>query len=273
MPLPQVRIFGGGSGSGSRADVEDFMAMPIGAGSFDQAHEWVAEVQRAAAGMAGEWGAAQGTSNEEALDMMMSAIERAGLVPGDEIAIALDVAASALYEDGLYRLALEGAELDADEMIDMLAGWLERYPIRTLENPLAAEDAEGLARLTEAVGERVQIVAGNLLGSDAARVAAAVESGAGNALLLDPAEAGTVSEARAALDAAREAGWDTIAAAGAGGSEDATIAHLAIGWGLGQLKSGAFAGGGQTAWWNEALRIEEAVGTRSRFGAVGRLFS
>ena len=282
LPLPQVRVFGAAAGGAGRVDVQDLMVIPVGAASLDQALEWLGEIRRAAEAVAAEWGtlpaaAEEGSlspdcdSNEEAIDALMSAIERAGLVPGEEVAIALDIAASALYEDGLYHLALDGAELDSDEMIDMLAGWLERYPIRTLENPLAAEDAEGLARLTAAVGEGVQIAAPDRIGGDAGRVAEAAAGGACNTILLAPADAGTVSEARAALDAARAAGWDAIAALGGGGSEDAAIMHLAVGWGIAQLKAGAFAGTGRMAKWNEGLRIEEAAGARARFGVAGRV--
>jgi len=285
LPLPEIQIFGGGAPADRRVDIRDFMVMAIGAGSFDQALEWTGEVYRAAGPIMREWGTLQGVtdegglwpafdSNEEALDALVGAIERAGLVPGEEMAISLDIAASEFYEDGLYRLALDGVELDSDEMIDMLIGWLDRYPIRSIEDPLAEDDADGLARFTAAVGERVQVVGDDFLVTSAARVREAAEIGACNAMLLKPSQAGTVSETRAALDAAREAEWGAIASARAGESEDTTIVHLAVGWGIGQLKVGSFARSERMAKWNEGLRIEEAAGARARFagGPEGRLF-
>ncbi len=282
LPLPEIQIFGGGAHARRRVDVQDFMVMAIGAGSFDQALEWTAEVYRAAGLLMEEWGSLQGVadeggywpafdSNEEALDALVSAIERAGLVPGEEMAISLDIAASEFREGGLYRLALDGVELDADEMSDMLIGWLDRYPIHSIEDPLAEDDAEGMVRFTAAVGERVQIVGDDFLVSNAARVQAAADMGACNAVLLKPNQAGTVSETRAALEAARAAEWGAIVSARSGESEDATIVHLAVGWGVPQLKVGSFARSERMAKWNEGLRIEEAAGARARF-AAGRLF-
>lgn len=281
LPLPQIQIFGGGAHAGRRIDVQDFMVMAPGAASFDQALEWTAEVYRAAGVLMGERGRLQGVadeggfwpafdSNEEALDALMEAIERAGLVSGEEIAISLDIAASEFYENGVYRLALDRTELDTDEMIDMLMGWLERYPILSIEDPLAEEDVDGLARFTAAVGGDVQIVGDDFLVTNAERVRWAAERGACNAVLLKPNQAGTISETRAALDAARKAGWRTIASARSGESEDTTIVHLAVGWGIGQLKVGSFARSERMAKWNEALRIEEAAGPRARF-AGGKL--
>ena len=284
LPLPLTRIFGAEEAAPWPLDVRDFMVMPLGAASFDQALEWTAEVDRAAALALGEWGAGQSAgeegvpslafaSNEEALEALLSAIERAGLVPGEEMAIALDLAASDLLEDGLYRLAADEVELDADEMIDLLIGWLDRYPIRALLDPLASEEREGLARLSAAVGERVEIVGGDLLMSQAARVRNAAASGACNALQLGLAEAGSVSEARSALDAAREAGWDTILAGGTGESEDGTLMQLAVGWGIKEIRLGAFRHAERMAKWNAGLRIEEAAGAQARFAGdlEGRL--
>lgn len=282
LPLPQIQIFGGGAHAGRRTDVQDFMVMAPGAASFDQALEWTAEVYRAAGTLMSERGRLQGVadeggfwpafdSNEEALDAVVEAIERAGLVLGEEIAIALDIAASEFYEDGLYRLALDGSELDTDEMIDMLMGWLERYPILSIEDPLAEDDADGWARFTAAMGAEVQIVGDDFLATDAERVRWAAEHSSCNAVLLKPNQAGTISETRAALDAARKAGWKAIVSARSGESEDTTIVHLAVGWGVGQLKVGSFARSERMAKWNEALRIEEEAGPRARF-AGGKLF-
>lgn len=279
IPLPEIQIFGGGAHAGRRVDIQDFMIVAPAARSFDQALEWTAEVYRAAGEMMAERGLLQGVAdeggfwpafdtNEAALDALMRAIERAGFTPGQEVAISLDIASSEFHENGRYRLALDVRQLDSDGMAEMLIGWLDRYPIVSIEDPLAEDDAEGMRRFTEAVGHRVQIVGDDFLVTDAARVRAAAASGACNAVLVKPNQAGTVTEARAALDAARAAGWGAIVSARSGESEDVTIVHLAIGWGASQLKVGSFARSERMAKWNEALRIEEALGPRARFAGA-----
>ena len=271
LPLPEIQIFGGGAHAGRRVDIQDFMVMPLGAGDFAAALEMAAEVYRAAgelmrgagklAGVADEggWWPAFGT-NEEALDWLVRAIERAGLVPGSDLAISLDVAASEFGRGGRYRLGLEGRELDSDGLSELLLGWIGRYPIASIEDPLAEDDAEGLARFTRAVGDRVQVVGDDFLVTSAARVVAAAARGACNAVLVKPNQAGTVTEAKAALDAARNAGWATIVSARSGETEDVSIVHLAVGWDAAQLKVGSFARSERMAKWNEALRIAEAEG-------------
>ena len=276
MPLPEIQIFGGGAHAGRRVDIQDFMIVAPAAKSFDQALEWTAEIYRAAGEMMAERGLLQGVadeggfwpafdSNEGALDALMRAIERAGFTPGQDIALSLDIAASEFHEDHHYRLALDGSRLDSDGMAALLIGWLDRYPIVSIEDPLAEDDAEGLRRFTASVGDRVQIVGDDFLVTSAARVRDAAASGACNAVLVKPNQAGTVSEAKAALDAARAAGWGAIVSARSGDTEDVTIVHLAVGWGVGQLKVGSFARSERMAKWNEGLRIEEALGSRARF--------
>jgi enolase len=280
LPLPEIQIFGGGAHAGRRVDIQDLMVVAPRARSFDEALEWTAEVYRAAGAMMAERGLLQGVadeggfwpafaSNEAALDALMRAIERAGFTPGDEIALSLDVAASEFYDGGLYRLARDGRALDADGMAALLIGWLDRYPIVSIEDPLGEHDPEGLRRFTQAVGDRVQIVGDDFLVTDAARVRAAAAAGICNAVLLKPNQAGTISEARAALEAARAAQWGAIVSARSGETEDVTIVHLAVGWGVEQLKVGSFARSERMAKWNEGVRIEEALGGRARF-AGGR---
>jgi enolase len=276
LPSPEIQIFGGGAHAGRRVDIQDFMVVAPAAGSFDQALEMIAEVYRAAGELMAERGLLRGVadeggfwpafaSNEAALDALMRAIERAGFTPGQEIALSLDIASSEFGENGQYRLALDGCTLDSDGMAEMLIGWLDRYPIASIEDPLAEDDAEGLRRFTAAVGHRVQIVGDDFLVTNAGRVRDAAALGACNAVLIKPNQAGTVSEAKAALDAARAVGWDAIVSARSGETEDVTIVHLAVGWGVGQLKVGSFARSERMAKWNEALRIEEVLGSRARF--------
>jgi len=276
LPLPEIQIFGGGAHAGRRVDVQDFMVVAPGAASFDEALEWTAEIYRAAQQTMAERGLLQGVadeggfwpafeSNEAALDALVSAIERAGFTPGDKIAISLDIAASELYRDGRYRLALDDRHLDSDGMVEMLLGWLDRYPIQSIEDPLSEHDPEGLRRFTEAADGRVQIVGDDFLVTSAERVRRAAAAGACNAVLIKPNQIGTLTEAKAAFDAARDCGWGAIVSARSGETEDTTIVHLAIGWGVGQLKVGSFARSERMAKWNEALRIEEALGDRAGF--------
>jgi len=210
-------------------------------------------------------------SNEEALDMLVRAIERARLVPGDDVAISLDIAASEFGRAGRYRLALEDRELDSDGLCELWLRWIERYPIASIEDPVAEDDVAGMVRFTQAVGARVQVVGDDYLVTNATLVREAAAAGACNALLVKPNQAGTVSGARDAFEAARAAGWNTIVSARSGETEDVTIVHLAVGWDAGQLKVGSFARSERMAKWNEALRIEEALpGARFASDAVQR---
>jgi enolase len=213
-------------------------------------------------------------TNEQALETLVAAIEAAGFVPGEQVAIALDVAASEFGRGGRYRLGLESRELDSDGLIELLLRWTERYPIVSIEDPLAEDDLDGFARFTRAVGERVQVVGDDLLVSDAALVRAAAAAGAAgavNCVLLKPNQRGTLSETLQAWQAARAAGYGGIVSARSGETEDATIVHLAIGWQVGQLKVGAFARGERMLKWNEALRIEQRLGSAARFAGAAAL--
>ena len=207
-------------------------------------------------------------SNEAALDTLVGAIERAGFTPGDEVSISLDIASSEFYRDGAYRLALKGLVLDSDAMSAMLIDWLDRYPIVSIEDPLAEHDATGFTHFTKAVGHRVQIVGDDFLVTDAARLRRAAAMPACNAILVKPNQVGTVSEAMAAVEAARAVHWGAIASARSGETEDVTIVHLAVGWGVLQLKVGSFSRSERMAKWNEALRIEEALDGRARFAGA-----
>jgi enolase len=275
LPLPEVQIFGGGAHAGRRVDIQDFMVVCPGAATFAQALEWTAEVYRGAGALMAEAGRLKGVAdeggywpdfatNEEALETLLRAIERAGLRPGEQVAIALDVAASEFGRGGIYKLGLEGRELHSEEMIDLLLGWLERYPVVSIEDPLGEDDQAGFAAFSRAVGARCQVVADDLTVTDAARVCAAAAVDAANTLLIKPNQRGTLTETRAAWDAARAAGWGGIVSARSGETEDTTIVHLAIGWGVPQLKVGSFARSERMAKWNEALRIEEALESSAR---------
>ena len=270
MPLPEIQIFGGGAHAARRVDIQDFMVVAVGASDYGEALDWTAEVYRAAGTIMGERGLLAGTAdeggfwpafdgNEQALETLVQAIERAGLAPGEQVAISLDVAASEFGADGRYRLARDGRTLDTDGMCDLLGGWIERFPVVSVEDPLAEDDLDGLAAFTRTHGGRVQVIGDDALVSDAARVRRAAEAGACNAVLLKPNQAGTLTECREALEAARAAGYGAVVSARSGETEDVTVVHLAVGWGVGQLKVGSIAHGERTAKWNEGLRIAETL--------------
>jgi enolase len=280
LPLPMIQIFGGGAHAGRRVDIQDFLVVCPAARDFAEALDWTAEVYRAAGSLMQQAGALHGVAdeggwwpdfatNEQALETLVRAIDKAGFEPGEEIAIALDVAASEFGRGGTYRLGLDGRELDSDGMIDMLTGWIARYPIVSVEDPLAEDDWDGFINFTKAVGDRVQVVGDDLLVTHAGKIAEAAARGAANCVLLKPNQRGTLSETLAAWAAAKQHGYAGIVSARSGETEDTTIVHLAVGWGVGQLKVGSFARGERTAKWNEALRIEEAMGPLARF-AGGR---
>ncbi len=276
IPLPEIQIFGGGAHASRRTDVQDFMVMTPRAESFAQALEMTAEVYHAAGRVMADRGLLQGvadeggwwpafTSNEEALDALMIAIERASLRPGEDVVISLDIAASEFGRDGLYRLGLEKRELDRDGLAELLLGWCARYPILSIEDPFAEDDLVGFQRFTAAVGRRVQIIGDDYLVTDARRVEEAAEARALNAVLVKVNQAGTVSAANAACEAGRRRGFGTIVSARSGETEDVSIVHLAVGWRAGQLKVGSFSRSERMAKWNEVLRIEEALGAAARF--------
>ena len=282
LPLPQIQIFGGGAHAGRRVDIQDFLVVCPAAESFVQALDWTAEVYRAAGQLMQEAGTLHGVAdeggwwpafatNEQALEMLVRAIERAGFRPGEQVGIALDIAASEFGKNGLYTLGLEGRQLDSGAMIDMLTGWIDRYPILSIEDPLAEDDAAGFAAFTAAVGQRIQVVGDDFLVTEAARIRAAATQGAANTVLIKPNQRGTLTETLEAWNAAKECGYAGIVSARSGETEDVTIVHLAIGWGVGQLKVGSFARSERMAKWNEAIRIEEAMGHRARF-AGGAFF-
>ena len=276
LPMPQIQIFGGGAHAGRRVDVQDFMVVCSGATSFAQALEWTAEVYRHAGLLMAQRGSMFGvadeggwwpdfSSNEQALEMLVLAIERAGFVPGDQVAIALDIAASEFGQQGQYRLGLESRELDSDGMIEMLLRWVEKYPIASIEDPLAEDDTVGFARFTKAIGHRLQIVGDDFLVSNSTLIREAAKLGAANTVLLKPNQRGTLSETLEAWKVAQELGYSAIVSARSGETEDTTIVDLAIGWNVGQLKVGSFARSERMVKWNHALRIEEQLGVQAHF--------
>jgi enolase len=279
LPLPEIQIFGGGAHAGRRVDVQDFMVIAVGAEDYTQALDWTAAVYRSAGQLMAEAGLLAGVADEggywpafatnrDALDMLVRAIERAGLRPGEQMAISLDIAASEFGSNGKYRLGLEKRELDSDALIEMLLEWLRLCPIVAIEDPLAEDDEAGFARFTAAAG-KVAVVGDDLLVTNAGRVRQAAVRRSCNTALIKPNQAGTLTETKAAFDAAMAANWSAIVSARSGETEDTTIVHLAVGWGAPLLKVGSFARSERMAKWNEGLRIAEALGGR---GSLPRRF-
>jgi enolase len=279
LPVPQIQIYGGGAHAGARVDVQDFMIICTGAGSFSEALEWTAQVYRAAGARLAKKGSLQGVAdeggywpafktNEEALSELVGAIADAGFEPGVDVGIALDIAATQLYRNGRYHLALENRALSAAELQAMLLRWIERYPVVSIEDPFAEHDAEAMRAFTKATS--IQVVGDDFFVTSPDRVRAA--EGACNTVLLKPNQVGTVTETLACWQAAREAGYRAIVSARSGETEDVSIVHLAVGWGVGQLKVGSFARSERMAKWNEGLRIEESLGGKALPYPARKLF-
>ncbi|WP_447763207.1 phosphopyruvate hydratase [Sphingopyxis panaciterrae] len=289
IPLPEIQIFGGGAHAGRRTDVQDFMIMCPKAGSFRRALEITDDVYRAAGRLMEAKGPLSGVadeggwwpnfvSNEDALDTLTKAIEASGHRAGEEVYISLDIAANELGDADGYTLALDDRRLSGEEMAARIIEWTKAYPILSVEDPAGQDDWATMAAVTAAVGDSMQIIGDDVLVTNATRVERAGEAAVCNAALIKVNQVGTVTEAKAALDAAVARGWGAIVSARSGESEDVTIAHLATGWDAGQLKVGSFTRSERMAKWNEMLRIEEAMGSDAEFagfsafaGTIGRV--
>ncbi|HJS10764.1 phosphopyruvate hydratase [Sphingopyxis sp.] len=289
VPLPEIQIFGGGAHAGRRTDVQDFMVMCPKAGSFRRALEITDDVYRAAGRLMEAKGPLSGVadeggwwpnfaSNEDALDTLTKAIEASGHRAGEEVFISLDIAANELGDASGYDLALDDRRLSGQEMGARIIEWARTYPILSIEDPAGQDDWDTMAAVTAAIGDKVQIIGDDVLVTNAARVERAGDAAVCNAALIKVNQVGTVTEAKAALDAAVARGWGAIVSARSGESEDVTIAHLATGWDAGQLKVGSFTRSERMAKWNEMLRIEEAMGGDAEFagfsafaGSIGRI--
>ena len=270
VPLPEIQIFGGGAHAGERIDIQDLMVMAPGAGSFAEALDWTAEIYRAAGGLVPAVGVADEggwwpsfDSNEHAIETLATAVATAGFALGRDVVLSLDIAASEFWRDGAYRLVLDHRTLDTDGLIDLVTRWCTDYGIASVEDPLGEHDVAGMRAFTDAVGDRVQVVGDDIFVTNAGRIAKL--EGVANAVLVKVNQTGTLSRAVDAISAARAGGLGAIVSARSGESEDVTIAHLAVGWQVGQLKVGSITRGERTAKWNEMIRIEEALGDRATF--------
>lgn len=271
MPRPEIQIIGGGAHAARRVDVQDFLVIPMSATTMERALLDVAAVYHAVGELLAERGLLRGVAdeggfwpqvagNEQALSLLVEGIERAGLNPGTDVALSIDVAASEFFEGDRYRLAADGRELDRDGWLEELISWVERYPIVAVEDPVEESDDVGMAAFTTAVGDRVLVIGDDYLVTRAQRIERAASLGAGNAALIKVNQVGTVTAAAAAVAMGRTHGWTQVVSARSGETEDNSVAHLAVGWDAEMVKVGSIARGERTAKWNELLRIAETLG-------------
>ncbi len=271
MPRPMVNILSGGLHAARAMEFQDFLAIPHRAGSFGQAMEWICNIHRAArevleaqgsrfTGVADEggWGPILPT-NAAALDVMVSAIERARLRPGEDVTIAIDVASSHFFGEGRYHLASEGRTLDAASFIDLLATWTRAYPIVSIEDGLEQNDWQHWPVLTQALGEKCQIVGDDFLTTNPERLARAIESKAANAVLVKMNQIGTLTETFEVVDAAHAAQWRAVISARSGETEDSFLADLAISTGMAQIKVGSITRSERLAKYNRLLVLERGA--------------
>ncbi|HET8571422.1 MAG TPA: phosphopyruvate hydratase [Candidatus Limnocylindria bacterium] len=271
LPVPMVNILNGGKHAIDSTDFQEFMIVPLGAPSFREAVRWAAETFHALGALLHERGFATTVgdeggyapslgSNEDAIAAVVDAIRRAGYEPGEQIAIALDPAATELYHDGSYGLAREGRTLTSDEMVDFWADWVERYPIVSLEDGLAEDDWGGWRALTERLGDRVQLVGDDLFVTNTERLGRGIAEGSANSVLIKLNQIGTLTETVEAVELAHRAGWTAVISHRSGETEDTTISDLSVALGTGQIKTGSMSRGERTAKYNRLLRIEEELG-------------
>jgi enolase len=282
LPLPMANVLNGGAHADNNVDLQEFMVCPVGADTFAEAMRATSEVYHAlkkvlhARGMTtavGDEGgfAPQLQSNEEALQVIVTAIENAGYAPGEDVAVALDPAASELYRDGAYHLAGEGRTLSSAELVELYAGWLDRYPIVSIEDGMAEDDWDGWKLLTDRIGDRVQLVGDDLFVTNPERLRQGIERCVGSSILIKVNQIGSLTETLAAIEMARTAGYSAVMSHRSGETEDTTIADLAVATGVGMIKTGAPARSERVAKYNRLLAIEAALGQSATYAGRSRL--
>jgi len=276
LPVPLMNVINGGKHADNRVDFQEFMLVPAGAGSFAEALRIGAEVFHTLKAVLKEKGYSTNVgdeggfapdlrSNEEAVELLLLAIERAGYTPGQEVSLALDPATSELYRDGKYHLEGEGKVLSSEEMVAFWEAWVEKYPIRSIEDGLAEDDWEGWRLLTERLGGKVQLVGDDLFVTNPERLRAGIERGVANAILVKVNQIGTLSETLEAIRLAQRSGYRAVISHRSGETEDSFIADLAVAVNAGQIKTGSLSRSDRLAKYNQLLRIEEELGRAARF--------
>jgi enolase len=276
LPVPLMNILNGGVHADNNVDIQEFMVAPLGARTFADALRMGAEVYHALKGVLRERGLGTAVgdeggfapnldSNRAALDVIVEAIERVGYAPGQDVALAIDSAASEFHSDGVYTLAGEGRTLDAAGIVDYYADLVERYPIVSIEDGVAEEDWEGWKALTDRLGDRVQLVGDDVFVTDTGRLQRGIEEGVGNAILIKLNQIGTLSETLAAIELANRAGYAAVISHRSGETEDTSIADLAVATDAGQIKTGAPSRSERVAKYNQLIRIEERLGPAASY--------
>jgi enolase len=277
MPVPMMNILNGGAHATNTVDFQEFMIVPVGADNFGDALRMGAEIfhslkkvlvkRKLSTGVGDEGGFAPDLrDDEEAIKVILEAVEAAGYSPGKQVALALDCAASELYKDGTYVFKKSNAgKRDAEGMIELYRGWLDEYPIVSIEDGLAEDDWDGWAKLTSAIGERCQLVGDDLFVTNTERLARGIENGVANAILIKVNQIGTLSETLEAIEMARAAGYLSVISHRSGETEDTFIADLAVGTGAGQIKTGSASRTDRVAKYNQLLRIEEQLSGAAEF--------
>jgi len=274
LPVPMMNILNGGAHADNNVDIQEFMIAPVGAATFAEALQWGAETYHALKAVLKQHGLSTGVgdeggfapelgSNQAALDLIMEAIGKAGYTPGQDIALAIDAAATEFFADGGYNF--EGAAKSTADMTGLYAGWLDRYPIVSLEDPLAEDDWDGWQQLTAALGSRVQIVGDDLFVTNPDRLRRGIESRAANSLLVKVNQIGTLTETLDAISLAQRSSFTTMVSHRSGETEDTAIADLVVAMNCGQLKSGAPCRSERVAKYNQLLRIEELLDDAARY--------
>ncbi len=276
LPVPMFNILNGGKHASNSTDFQEFMIMPVGAPDFREGLRWAVETYHRLGRVLEEAGQSTNVgdeggyapslpSNDAAVELILQAIEQAGYRPGEDIVIALDPANTELYRDGHYYLEREGLSLSGEELVDFLADWTERYPIRSIEDGLAEDDWPAWQALTARIGDRVQIVGDDLLVTNTERLARAIDERAANSILVKVNQIGTLSESLDAVRMAQRAGWTAVISHRSGETEDHSIADLVVATGTGQLKTGAPARSDRVAKYNQLLRIADELGDSARY--------
>ena len=272
LPVPMMNILNGGKHALDSTDLQEFMVMPVGAPTFREALRWGAEIYQTlkkvlkskgyGTNVGDEGGFAPSLGyNAEAIEVILQAIEQAGYKPGEQVFIALDPASSEIFEDGVtYNLAKEGKRLSGSQMVDFLVDWVDKYPIISIEDGLAEDDWSSWTELNAKVGDKVQIVGDDLLVTNVKRVAQAIEEKACNSLLCKVNQIGSLTEAIAAVEMSKRAGWTAVVSHRSGETEDSTIADLVVALNTGQIKTGAPCRSDRVAKYNQLLRIEQELG-------------
>ena len=271
LPVPLMNVINGGAHANNSVDLQEFMIVPVGAPSFKEALRWGAEVFHTLKKIIGNKGwptqvgdeggfAPDLKSNEEALTLLMQAIETAGYKPGEQIALALDCAASEFYKDGKYVLEGEGRSLSSAELTDLWADWAARYPIISIEDGMAEGDWDGWKLLTDKLGKKVQLVGDDLFVTNTKILREGIQKGVANSILIKINQIGTLSETFAAIEMAKRAAYSNVISHRSGETEDSLIADLAVGSNAGQIKTGSLSRSDRTAKYNQLIRIEEDLG-------------